>query len=53
MELFSDLLLGLQTSLQPINIFYCFIGALLGTFFSVMNPFSNSYTIAMPHQNQC
>ena len=47
MELFSDLLLGLQTSLQPINIFYCFIGALLGTFIGVLPGIGPSATIAM------
>ena len=47
MELFSDLLLGLQTSLQPVNIFYCFIGALLGTFIGVLPGIGPSATIAM------
>jgi putative tricarboxylic transport membrane protein len=47
MELFSDLLLGLQTSLLPINIFYCFIGALLGTFIGVLPGIGPSATIAM------
>ena len=36
MDLFSYLLLGFQVSLQPINIFYCFIGVLFGTLVGVL-----------------
>src|SRR5690606_8899333 len=47
MDLFSDLMLGLQTSLQLHNLMYCFIGALLGTFIGVLPGIGPSATIAM------
>src|SRR5688572_30599316 len=47
MDLFANLLVGLETSLQPMNIMYCFIGALLGTFIGVLPGVGPSATIAM------
>ena len=36
MEIFSGLLSGLQTCLQPINLLFCFIGVLIGTLVGVL-----------------
>jgi TctA family transporter len=47
MDLFSNLLLGLEISFQPINIFYCFVGAMLGTFIGVLPGIGPTATIAM------
>jgi putative tricarboxylic transport membrane protein len=36
MDSVQGLILGFSTALQPINIFYCFLGALIGTFVGVL-----------------
>lgn len=36
MDLFSYLLLGFSVALQPINLFYCFLGVLIGTLVGVL-----------------
>ncbi|HEX7371172.1 MAG TPA: tripartite tricarboxylate transporter permease, partial [Thermodesulfobacteriota bacterium] len=36
MELLNFILLGFQSALQPINLFYCFLGVLLGTLIGVL-----------------
>ncbi len=32
----ADLLLGVRTALEPVNLFYCFVGVFLGTFIGVL-----------------
>jgi putative tricarboxylic transport membrane protein len=36
MDILQNILLGLQVSFQPINLFYCFIGVLTGTLIGVL-----------------
>jgi TctA family transporter len=36
MDLFSHIVLGLDTALTPANLFYCFLGVLLGTLLGVI-----------------
>ncbi len=36
MEFFGNIFLGFQTTFQPINLFYCFIGCLIGTSIGVL-----------------
>lgn len=36
MDMFSNIALGLETALTPVNILYCFIGVFLGTFIGVL-----------------
>jgi TctA family transporter len=36
MDIFSNLALGLETALTPVNLLYCFIGVFLGTFIGVL-----------------
>lgn len=36
MELLANFALGLETAATPINLFYCFVGVLLGTFIGVL-----------------
>ncbi|CAH1651670.1 tripartite tricarboxylate transporter permease [Chelatococcus asaccharovorans] len=47
MDLFSNLALGFGTALTPGNLFYCFAGALLGTFIGVLPGIGPTATIAM------
>ncbi len=47
MELISHLALGFETALTPINIFWCFIGVLLGTLVGVLPGIGPTATIAM------
>jgi putative tricarboxylic transport membrane protein len=47
MELLLNLGLGFETALTPINIFYCFIGVLLGTLIGVLPGIGPTATIAM------
>ncbi|MER2534031.1 MAG: tripartite tricarboxylate transporter permease [Rhizobiaceae bacterium] len=47
MEFVDHLALGLSTALQVENIFYCFIGVLLGTFIGVLPGLGPTATIAM------
>ncbi len=36
MDFFANILLGFQTTFQPINLFYCFVGCLIGTAIGVL-----------------
>jgi putative tricarboxylic transport membrane protein len=36
MDIFSNVLLGFQVALQPMNLFFCFIGVLIGTLVGVL-----------------
>src|SRR6478736_1716401 len=47
MDLISHLALGFGTALSPDNLFYCFLGALLGTFIGVLPGIGPTATIAM------
>ncbi len=47
MDLISHLALGFGTALSPDNLFYCFLGALLGTFIGVLPGLGPTATIAM------
>ena len=47
MDVLSNLALGLSVSFQPINLFYCFIGTLLGTVVGVLPGIGPLATIAM------
>src|SRR5512136_1574128 len=47
MELFSHLGLGFSVALAGTNLFYCFIGALLGTIIGVLPGIGPVATIAM------
>ena len=47
MELLANLALGFETALTPINIFWCFIGVLLGTLVGVLPGIGPTATIAM------
>lgn len=47
MELFDNLGLGLSIAVMPVNLFYCFIGVLLGTVVGVLPGLGPLATIAM------
>ena len=47
MELLDNLLLGMSTAAQPVNLLYCFIGTLLGTLIGVLPGLGPTATIAM------
>ena len=47
MDLFSSLSLGFSVALDPYNVFYCFIGVLLGTLVGVLPGIGPTATIAM------
>jgi putative tricarboxylic transport membrane protein len=47
MDLIANLALGFETALTPINVFYCFLGALLGTLIGVLPGIGPTATIAM------
>ncbi len=36
MDIFANVLLGFQVALQPMNLFFCFIGVLIGTLVGVL-----------------
>ncbi|HEX5933422.1 MAG TPA: tripartite tricarboxylate transporter permease, partial [Pseudorhizobium sp.] len=36
MDIFSNIALGLETALTPVNLIYCFLGVFLGTFIGVL-----------------
>jgi TctA family transporter len=36
MDMFSNIALGLETALTPVNLLYCFLGVFLGTFIGVL-----------------
>src|SRR3990172_3290451 len=48
MDLFDNLALGLATALTPENVFFCFVGVLLGTVGGVWPGIGPTATIAMP-----
>jgi len=47
MELLGNLALGFSTALMPVNLFYCFVGVLLGTLIGVLPGIGPTATIAM------
>ena len=47
MQLVDNLVLGLATALSLQNLFYCFVGALVGTFIGVLPGIGPTATIAM------
>ena len=47
MDLFANLLLGLQTSISPINLLYALMGCFLGTAIGVLPGLGPAATIAM------
>jgi putative tricarboxylic transport membrane protein len=47
MELFSNLILGFQTAVTPVNLLYCFIGVLVGTLVGVLPGIGSMATMAM------
>ncbi|MBD8064969.1 tripartite tricarboxylate transporter permease [Devosia sp. PTR5] len=47
MDLFSSLGLGFSVALDPFNVFYCFVGVLLGTLVGVLPGIGPTATIAM------
>jgi TctA family transporter len=47
MEVFSNLAMGFGVAGTPVNLMYCFIGALLGTFIGVLPGIGPTATIAM------
>ncbi|MGH8621879.1 MAG: tripartite tricarboxylate transporter permease, partial [Burkholderiales bacterium] len=46
-ETFHNLLLGFSVSLAPLNLFYCFVGVLLGTVVGVLPGLGSAATIAL------
>ena len=46
-ELLNNLILGFGVALTPINLLYCFIGALIGTLIGVLPGIGPLATIAM------
>jgi putative tricarboxylic transport membrane protein len=47
MEFYQSILLGFQTSLQPINLLFCFIGVLIGTLVGVLPGLGPTGTMAI------
>lgn len=47
MDLLDSLALGFSVSLEPINLFYCFVGVLLGTLVGVLPGLGSAATIAL------
>jgi putative tricarboxylic transport membrane protein len=47
MELVDHLLLGFATAFSPVNLLYCFVGAMLGTFIGVLPGIGPTATVAM------
>ena len=47
MEIFGNLMLGLQTAVSPGNLLYCLIGVVLGTAIGVLPGLGPAATIAM------
>ena len=47
MDLFSNLWLGASTAFMPMNLFYGFVGCLLGTAIGVLPGLGPTATIAM------
>jgi len=47
MELLANLGLGFETALTPVNVFYCFVGVLLGTLVGVLPGIGPTGTVAI------
>src|SRR5262249_3304010 len=47
MEIFQGLLYGFQVALQPINLFYCFVGVFIGTLVGVLPGLGPAAAIAL------
>jgi putative tricarboxylic transport membrane protein len=47
MDILNSLALGFSISLQPLNLFYCFVGVLLGTLVGVLPGLGSAATIAL------
>lgn len=47
MELLNNLIMGLGVALTPVNVLYCFLGAMLGTLIGVLPGIGPMATIAM------
>ena len=47
MDLISNLGLGFDVALTPVNIFYCFVGVLLGTLVGVLPGIGPTGTVAI------
>jgi putative tricarboxylic transport membrane protein len=47
MEIFQGLLYGFQVALQPINLFYCFVGVFIGTLVGVLPGVGPAAAIAL------
>ena len=47
MEVLHNLALGFSVSLQPMNLFYCFVGVFLGTLVGVLPGLGSAATIAL------
>ena len=47
MDLFANLILGFQTAITPINLFYCFVGVFVGTLVGVLPGIGPLATMAM------
>src|SRR5215470_13484006 len=47
MEIFQGLLYGFQVALQPINLFYCFMGVFIGTLVGVLPGLGPAAAIAL------
>jgi TctA family transporter len=47
MELFDNLILGLATATEPVNLLYCFIGVVIGTAIGVLPGIGPIPTVAL------
>ena len=47
MDLIANLGLGFDVALTPVNIFYCFVGVLLGTLVGVLPGIGPTGTVAI------
>lgn len=47
MDIFANILIGLETAVSPVNLMYCFIGVFLGTFFGVLPGIGSLAAISM------
>src|SRR5919197_2587853 len=47
MDIFNNLIIGFQVAVHPLNVFYCFIGVILGTLIGVLPGIGPVATIAM------
>ncbi|MFC7706311.1 tripartite tricarboxylate transporter permease [Plastorhodobacter daqingensis] len=47
MDIWSNILLGFETALDPTNLIYCFFGVLLGTFFGVLPGIGSLAAVSM------